>query len=84
MWPKDKKAILGALHKTKPIADLNNVSQASQVSQFKCYHCGQFESNTEKEYRRHITFNHFKKPMFPSKTELEKYGLKSQGKSWEI
>lgn len=53
---------------------------------FKCYHRGcEFETDEEQEYRRHGAAKHLKNPLlYPSKAELERYGLQSQGKSWEI
>jgi hypothetical protein len=56
------------------------------TSPYSCYHkkC-EFHTNDEQEYRRHGAQNHHKNPLlFPSKFEIEKYGLTPQGKEWEI
>jgi hypothetical protein len=53
---------------------------------FSCYHKNcKFHTGDEAEYRRHGALNHHKNPLlFPSKFEIEKYGLTPQGKEWEI
>lgn len=51
-----------------------------------CYHngCG-FNTDDEMDYRRHGAQKHPKNPLlYPSKAEMEKYGLQAQGKSWEV
>jgi hypothetical protein len=55
-------------------------------SSFRCYHNGcNFQTEDEREYRRHGTAKHLKNPLlFPSKFEIEKYGLQAQGKDWEV
>jgi hypothetical protein len=55
-----------------------------QVPLFECYHCDSFQTKEELEYVRHGVKHHLYKPMFPSKPDLERHGLKPQGKSWEI
>lgn len=53
---------------------------------FSCYHrdCD-FHTNDEPNYRRHWGQNHTGIPvLYPTKTEIEKYGLQPQGKDWEI
>jgi hypothetical protein len=65
-----------------------NVSQASHVSPFKCYYCekegNKFETKIETEYLKHGTKRHFQRPMFPNTTDIEIYGLKPQGREWEV
>ena len=53
---------------------------------FECYHSGcDFHTNDEKDYHRHAAQKHAGIPvLYPTRAELEKYGLKPQGKSWEI
>jgi hypothetical protein len=53
---------------------------------YSCYHNGcDFHTNDEKYYQRHAAQKHPGIPvLYPTKAELEKYGLKPQGKSWEI
>ena len=55
----------------------------------RCYNCDKvgknFETFDETEYKKHGAQNHHKNPLlYPSKAEIKKYGLKPQGKSWEI
>jgi hypothetical protein len=67
-----------------------DVSQASHVSpratakQFQCYYCD-FKTNRNDQYEDHTINKHGQgHPCYPSKADLEKLGLKAQGKSWEI
>ena len=57
------------------------------IGLFKCYWCenmgSSYQTNDETEYLKHGTKKHFQKPMFPALVELEKYGLKPQGREWE-
>ena len=53
---------------------------------YSCYHkdCT-FQTNIEPDYERHWGQKHTGIPvLYPTKTEIEKYGLKPQAKSWEI
>jgi hypothetical protein len=71
------------------------VSQASHVSptapetgqpfDFQCYYCDIFKTNSNDDYEDHVIMKHGQgHPCYPSKADLEKLGLKAQGKSWEI
>ena len=53
---------------------------------FKCYHPGcDFQTNDEKDYERHSALKHLENPLlYPSRYEIEKYGLTPQGKEWEV
>ena len=52
---------------------------------YSCYHNGcYFHAKNEKDYHIHAQ-KHTGIPMlYPTKAELEKYGLQAQGKDWEI
>ena len=52
-------------------------------STFDCYYCNNFHTFAEDEYISHGVIRHPGKPMFPSKADIERHKLKSQGKSWE-
>ena len=52
-------------------------------STFDCYYCNDFHTFAEDEYISHGVIRHPGKPMFPSKADIERHNLKSQGKSWE-
>jgi hypothetical protein len=53
---------------------------------FKCYHPNcKFTTDDQKEYERHGGLKHLENPLlYPSRYEIEKYGLKPQGKEWEV
>jgi hypothetical protein len=53
---------------------------------FKCYHPGcDFQTNDQKDYERHGALKHLENPLlYPSRHEIEKYGLTPQGKEWEV
>jgi hypothetical protein len=53
---------------------------------YNCYHNGcSFSTDIELEYQSHGVLNHSSNPLlYPSKAEIEQYGLKPQGKEWEI
>jgi hypothetical protein len=51
---------------------------------FKCYHCADFQTNNKDYYEHHIIIHHFRLPAYPTKADLEQYGLKPQGKEWEV
>jgi DNA-binding transcriptional ArsR family regulator len=51
---------------------------------YSCYHCNSFQTNSQSDYERHNVINHPGKGAYPSKAEIEKRGLKAQGKDWEI
>jgi hypothetical protein len=54
------------------------------LEEFSCYYCSGFQTDSEEEYMRHCAIKHPKKPFQPTKADLERHGLKPQGKSWEI
>ena len=49
---------------------------------YGCYRC-EFETDIQIEYEKHCVLTHPDKPAYPSLTDIEKDGLKPQGKSWE-
>jgi hypothetical protein len=65
---------------------LSPPSPSPPLPAFSCYHKNcEFHTEDEREYRRHGALNHHKNPLlFPSKFEIEKFGLEPQGKEWEI
>jgi hypothetical protein len=54
------------------------------IINFKCYYCQNFQTNDEAEYSRHGVIRHPNKPSYPTKADLQRLGLKSQGRSWEV
>jgi len=53
---------------------------------YKCYHLNcKFNTDDQKEYERHGALKHLENPLlYPSRYEIEKYGLTPQGKEWEV
>jgi hypothetical protein len=52
---------------------------------YSCYYCDDFKTNDETDYERHVLKLHgLGHPCYPCKADLERLGLKAQGKSWEI
>jgi hypothetical protein len=64
--------------------DKETKSQQEQSSLFQCYHCEYYHTDIEADYLTHGATKHPSKPMFPGKADIERLGLKPQGKSWEI
>jgi hypothetical protein len=54
--------------------------------EFKCYHPGcDFQTKDLEEYERHGALKHLENPLlYPSRYEIQKYGLAPQGKEWEV
>ena len=84
-------------YQQKPDNNIENTTESLQESNklhifknlaysltfFKCYYCDDFHTNVEYDYEKHVITDHHDKPCYPSKADLEKLGLKAQGKSWE-
>jgi hypothetical protein len=48
-----------------------------------CYYCG-YKPDSKDHYERHVILRHDHCLAYPKKVEIEKRGLKTQGKDWEI
>lgn len=92
----DKESCLGYLverekrsqqhvNENNPITSENDLISVPS-SPFTCYHNGcNFSTENESEYKSHWHQKHIGVPvLYPTKFEIEKYGLKPQGKKWEI
>jgi hypothetical protein len=68
------------------IGDILGIEGGGGSFLFECYHSScDFRTNDEKDYQIHAAQKHTGIPvLYPTKAELEKYGLKPQGKRWEI
>jgi hypothetical protein len=72
------------------VCDTEVVPEGSQsqgnIYSFKCYYPGcEFQTDSEQEYQKHGALKHPDNPLlYPSRYEIGKYGLKPQGKEWEI
>ena len=51
------------------------------VQVFQCYYCI-YGTNDEDDYKHYVVMTH-DRSAFPNRTEIEKSGLKPQGKEWE-
>ena len=59
------------------------LAEQSSAYYYWCYHCSSYQSNDEVDYKQHNVLKHPGKGAFPNKAEIEKRGLKAQGKPWE-
>jgi hypothetical protein len=50
---------------------------------YSSYYCCDFHTTIEDDYKRHVAAKHPKHTGFPNKADIEKRGLKPQGKDWE-
>ena len=82
--PLEKEAINSDTELASSI-DLSDLSSSNSY-RFKCYHNGcNFYTENERDYRKHGVQKHPNNPLlYPSKAEIEHYGLEAQGKEWEI
>jgi hypothetical protein len=53
----------------------------NEVEDYPCYYCD-YRTNNKDDYEHHVVLIH-DKPAYPNKVEIEKMGLKLQGKDWE-
>ena len=51
------------------------------ISDYSCYYCD-YNTDIQGDYDKHVVLTH-DKPAYPNKAEIEKRGLKPQGKDWE-
>ena len=49
---------------------------------YSCYYCD-YKTDNKDHYERHVILRHDNCPAYPNKAEIEKRGLKRQGKDWE-
>ena len=74
----------------KSLADVRSIlneipkKEIEERYYYSCYYCDSFKTNSEGDYKSHVIHKHgLGHPCYPSKADLEKLGLKAQGKSWE-
>ena len=63
--------------------NLENVVVDDKKEIFRCYYNCDMQFTAEQEYVKHCVMTHHNKPAFPSLVDIEKHGLKPQGKRWE-
>jgi hypothetical protein len=57
--------------------------QQQEQFRFECYYCDTFQTDIKKDYESHVLLRHPGKPCYPSKADLDKFGLDLKGKDWE-
>jgi hypothetical protein len=57
--------------------------QQQKQFRFECYYCDTFQTDIKKDYESHVLLKHPGKPCYPSKADLDKFGLDVKGKDWE-
>jgi hypothetical protein len=75
--------IKNTIEGSEEVRNLNDTQNIAQSLIFPCYYCD-YGTNDEDDYERHVIMKHPSKVAYPNKLEVEKLGLKAQGKSWEI
>jgi hypothetical protein len=58
-------------------------SEPNKITYYSCYYCD-YKTDKKDHYERHVILRHDHCPAYPNKAEMEKRGLKAQGKDWEI
>ena len=86
---------IGSVIQVNSQSEAAEVSQPSQgfsgvdhtpdnKKKYECYYCDKLDTDDEEVYKKHGVLVHPGKPAYPSKTDLEKYGLDPQHKHCEI
>jgi hypothetical protein len=57
--------------------------QQQKQFRFECYYCNTFRTDIRKDYESHVLLRHPGKPCYPSKADLDKFGLDVKRKEWE-
>ena len=57
-------------------------SEPNKIPCYSCYYCD-YKPDSKSDYERHVIMRHGHSSAYPNKAEIEKMGLKAQGKSWE-
>jgi hypothetical protein len=71
------------IRSTEKIAKIEYRISNENQEDYPCYYC-EYRTNNEEEYKQHVALRHPGRLAYPNKAEIEKRGLKAQGKSWEI
>lgn len=51
---------------------------------YSCYHCKDFQTVSKRDYECHGVQKHTGKPLYPSKADLKRHGIKGKDMPWEI
>jgi hypothetical protein len=58
-------------------------SEPNKIRDYSCYYCDDYKTYSKDHYERHVILRHDHCPAYPNKAEIQKRGLKAQGKDWE-
>ena len=61
----------------------NGIEESMTYLSYPCYYCD-YKTDNKDHYERHVIRIHYHSPAYPNKAEIEKRGLKPQGKDWEV
>ena len=65
------------------IDSIDSIDILQDNNYYSCYYCD-YKTDNKDHYERHIILRHDHCHAYPNKAEIEKRGLKPQGKGWEI
>jgi hypothetical protein len=64
------------------IDSIDSIDILQDNNYYSCYYCD-YNTNNKDHYERHIILRHDHCIAYPNMAEIEKRGLKPQGKDWE-
>jgi hypothetical protein len=70
-------------HSDQEIEEKEQGISNSNLEDYSCYYC-KYNTDSQDHYERHVILRHNHCPAYPNKSEIDKRGLKPQGKDWEI
>ncbi len=70
-----------SVHSEEKIDEKEQGISNNDLEDYSCYYCD-YMTYITKDYERHVANRHHL-PAYPNKAEIEKRGLKAQGKDWE-
>jgi hypothetical protein len=72
-----------SVHSDQEIEEKEQGISNNDLEDYSCYYC-EYRTNNEDEYKQHVVLRHPGRLAYPNNPEVEKLGLKPQGKDWEI
>jgi len=83
--PNHQKDTLISSNSTIFVPTSQNDGKNVMEQYYSCYYCSDYKTDSQDYYERHVIKQHgLGHPCFPSKVDIERLGLKPQGKDWEI
>jgi hypothetical protein len=65
------------------IDGIDSIDILQDNNYYSCYYCD-YKTDNKDHYERHVILRHPSNPAYPNMAEIEKRGLKPQGKDWEM